>query len=183
MTKIKNSPTSNPETESFERLGLRGPLATFEGTALVPLIRESLAGAGIDPRMYEPSKYGHSNYHGLLVDTIDPSDRQLVDPTLSPIMEAVEKGLHDGTITVSRTPYGTVRLHPWTQYPAEGTPPYEPNADLTAKLDTLGMLQLNDAETGAILGYAPKLNTDGGRPGRVLISVNDVTVGHEPYKN
>jgi hypothetical protein len=162
-------PTHNtdvPDAEYGERLGLKGILGAFEGTPMVPLIREALSTAGINPPQYDLEKSGHYNYYGLPTTLPNSSQRGM---TMSPIAEAVHEGLDSDRISLRRVDPNTVRFVNGVE-----APDVYPN--LLNRLVPLNVNALHDVATDKMLAYAVPLSSDGGRPGHVILSTNQVVV-------
>jgi hypothetical protein len=87
---------------------------------------------------------------------------------------AIEAALEDETMTVSHPKIGSVKLKPWSMYPSDGSDPWEGNAHRTAKLNSVGLLELKSVETDEVVAYAAPLSSDGGREGFAILSTNDV---------
>lgn len=158
------------------RLGLVGPMESFEGTAFAPFIDKALEDAGIDPMGYNPKRFDHYSYYGLLAT--EPSVWDDERRSLSPVVAALNEAVERGDIAVQKVKYGTVR-HLSSQVDPSGRP--TGIAHLTSKLSGIGILECTDAASGEVLCYADPLSSDGGTPGYAILSTNDVSAGHEPY--
>jgi hypothetical protein len=157
--------------EKEPALGLKGALESFEGTALIPLIKASLEEANIKPYAYDLEKSGHAEYLGLPATSARRNGGG--ESSLSPIVSAIKVALEEEKISLEPASEN-VRLKPWRMYPEDGSDPYVGNAHRTAKLNNAGLLALKDAESGEILAFAARLGSDGGRAGHAFISTNDV---------
>ena len=169
--------TQKPEVNG--RLRLRGALESFQGTSMAGLIDSSLQASGIDPAAYDPKEYGHYQYMGFPTNQSQGVHDADFDEGVSPIITALNGELEAGRIIIEKVDHTSVDMLPWSVHTKDASNPYEGNAFRTSKLMSVGMLAFKDAETGTVMAYAPRLGSDGGRPGRVLISVNDVRLSEK----
>lgn len=173
------SEITNNSNEQIQYLGLAEAMASFEGTALVPIIEASLTEAGINSSGYDPVKFNHANYCGLLTTEVDSHDA--ISDTVSPIVTALNREIKEGRLQVVTPELGAVRLPSWSMYPQDGADPYEGNAWRTSKVSKVSLREFRDVQTGNVVAYAVRLGSDGGRPGYAIISTNDVLDGQAPY--
>ena len=147
-----------------EKIGLQGPMSSFEGTSLVSLIKEALDTAGIDPRKYEISNE-HANYHGF--PATERGFNEDEDVKLSPIIEAIFDGLENGSIVTKPADPNKVNI-------ISDKDNKTSNARLLTKLYSFNLEEILDAKSGNIMAYAAPLSSDGGRSGYAILSTNDV---------
>ncbi|MET0980308.1 MAG: hypothetical protein ABWX90_03570 [Candidatus Saccharimonadales bacterium] len=172
-----NNFENQKDIEKETHLGLKGALESFEGTALIPLIKASLEEADIKPYAYDLEESGHAEYLGFPATSARRNSSG--ESSLSPIVSAIKVALEQGEIDLELASKN-VRLKPWSMYPEDGSDPYAGNAHRTSKLNSVGLLALKDAESGEVLAFAARLASDGGRGGHAFISTNDVIDADTP---
>ena len=149
-----------------EKIGLQGAMSSFEGTLLVPLIKNALDTAGIDPRKYEIADE-HAIYRGLPATERRFNEDESVK--VSPIIEAIFDGLEDGSIVTQPTGFDKVDI-------VSDKDNKTSNARLLTKLYSFNLEEIIDVKSGDVMAYAAPLSSDGGRSGYAILSTNDVLV-------
>lgn len=164
------NPDSMPKDGSIHEkvvLKLNGSLAAFEGTPMTPLIHEALTEAGIpvEGHSLKGLSYpdGYDNYYGLPVDT--PDEFNPSEHGISPIVTRMQEAVQNGEVRVDAPDFNTLRFRREPLLTTDGTD----LTFLTEKLMPIGLRRLTDVETGEVVCYQALMNTDGGRPGCVIL--------------